>query len=223
MFEVVGCAHLNLHANPNLNSDPHRQQVKLPDHIRHLPIICPKECIHITTPKKKKGKRTPMADPKIGFPAGADLLSSSSDRLRQPSDTSAMPEASDERGRQQVAFASADADKSGRLDFEEFSRMDINKKLGPATRKAIFEQLDTDRSGELTMEEFAMYRAAVKIQARHRGGRDRLDAFSRPVPLPSFPRRRQHLLPISPASLQHFPPLPAPLQPCPYFPLLYPI
>jgi hypothetical protein len=175
-----------------------RVWVKLPDHIRHLPIVCPEDCIHISTAKKKPRKSaSPQAQQRKSVPlAGgarapqilswketlafrvSQSLSDSADaesnsfRANQSGSDSAEERESG-RARSRKAFAAADADGSGHLDFDEFARMDINNGLSMAAKRRVFDSLDVDRSGKLVMQEFAMYTAAVKIQARHRGGRDR--------------------------------------------------
>ena len=200
-----------------------RVWVKLPDHIRHLPIVCPEDCIHISTAKKKSRKSTssqaqqgknvpgPGGEPRaprngswkesLSFKVSETLCDSAESPHESMAHRQSVPRAggaspgsdwkgsiafrvsqtrrdSDEqrefeRAQQRETFAAADADGSGHLDFVKFVQMDINNGLSMAAKRRLFDSLDVDRSGKLAMEEFAMYAAAVKIQARHRGGRDR--------------------------------------------------
>ncbi|XP_004439670.1 PREDICTED: ras and EF-hand domain-containing protein [Ceratotherium simum simum] len=78
-------------------------------------------------------------------------------------------EADGDRGelaRLRSLFAACDANRSGRLEREEFGALCAELRVRPADAEAVFQRLDADRDGTITFQEFARgFRGAL------RGGR----------------------------------------------------
>uniref|UniRef100_A0A2K6RNC0 RAS and EF-hand domain containing n=1 Tax=Rhinopithecus roxellana TaxID=61622 RepID=A0A2K6RNC0_RHIRO len=65
-------------------------------------------------------------------------------------------------------FATCDANRSGRLEREEFRALCAELRVRPADAEAVFQRLDADHDGAITFQEFARgFRGAL------RGGRRR--------------------------------------------------
>uniref|UniRef100_A0A8C5VWJ8 RAS and EF-hand domain containing n=1 Tax=Microcebus murinus TaxID=30608 RepID=A0A8C5VWJ8_MICMU len=74
----------------------------------------------------------------------------------------------EELARLRAAFAACDANRSGRLEREEFGALCAELRVRPADAEAVFQRLDADRDGAITFQEFARgFRGAL------RGGRRR--------------------------------------------------
>ncbi|XP_037350099.1 ras and EF-hand domain-containing protein [Talpa occidentalis] len=67
------------------------------------------------------------------------------------------------------AFAACDANRSGRLEREEFSALCAELRVRPADAEALFQQLDADRDGAITFQEFALGFRGTVGEGRHRG------------------------------------------------------
>ena len=78
------------------------------------------------------------------------------------------------RGREELAhlrslFAACDANRSGRLEREEFGALCAELRVRPADAEAVFQRLDADRDGAITFQEFARgFRGSCR-GGRHRG------------------------------------------------------
>ena len=59
-----------------------------------------------------------------------------------------------------AAFAIADTDASGRVDFSEFAALPANQGVPADELRAIFDALDTNKDGTLDLSEFSKFRAA---------------------------------------------------------------
>ena len=55
------------------------------------------------------------------------------------------------------AFAQADKDRSGHIDFEEFVGMVVNQGRDREELRRIYEPFDVDKNGEIDLQEFARY------------------------------------------------------------------
>uniref|UniRef100_A0A2K5RHF1 RAS and EF-hand domain containing n=1 Tax=Cebus imitator TaxID=2715852 RepID=A0A2K5RHF1_CEBIM len=74
----------------------------------------------------------------------------------------------EELARLRSVFAACDANRSGRLEREEFGALCAELRVRPADAEAVFQRLDADRDGAITFQEFARgFRGAL------RGGRRR--------------------------------------------------
>lgn len=74
----------------------------------------------------------------------------------------------EELARLRAVFAACDANRSGRLEREEFGALCAELRVRPADAEAVFQRLDADRDGAITFQEFARgFRGAL------RGGRRR--------------------------------------------------
>ncbi|XP_058999361.1 ras and EF-hand domain-containing protein isoform X3 [Mustela lutreola] len=66
-------------------------------------------------------------------------------------------------------FAACDANRSGRLEREEFGALCAELRVRPADAEAVFQRLDADRDGAITFQEFARgFRGSCR-GGRHRG------------------------------------------------------
>ncbi|XP_044926337.1 uncharacterized protein LOC123389272 [Mustela putorius furo] len=78
------------------------------------------------------------------------------------------------RGREELAhlrslFAACHANRSGRLEREEFRALCAELRVRPADAEAVFQRLDADRDGAITFQEFARgFRGSCR-GGRHRG------------------------------------------------------
>lgn len=72
----------------------------------------------------------------------------------------------DELARLRKVFAACDANRSGRLEREEFSALCAELRVRPADAEAVFQRLDADRDGAITFQEFAR-----GFRGARRGGR----------------------------------------------------
>uniref|UniRef100_A0A8D0NQU7 EF-hand domain-containing protein n=1 Tax=Sus scrofa TaxID=9823 RepID=A0A8D0NQU7_PIG len=61
----------------------------------------------------------------------------------------------EELARLRSVFAACDANRSGRLEREEFSALCAELRVRPADAEAVFQRLDADRDGAITFQEFA--------------------------------------------------------------------
>ncbi|XP_029057624.1 ras and EF-hand domain-containing protein isoform X3 [Monodon monoceros] len=84
----------------------------------------------------------------------------------------------EELARLRSVFAACDANRSGRLEREEFSALCAELRVRPVDAEAVFQRLDADRDGAITFQEFACgFRGAHR--GRRRWGRGpREPAFS---------------------------------------------
>ena len=62
-------------------------------------------------------------------------------------------------------FANADTNKSGNLDFHEFSNMSQNKGVSRLNLRILFDSLDLNKDGTLDVDEFAHYFARYRNEA----------------------------------------------------------
>ena len=62
-------------------------------------------------------------------------------------------------------FANADTNKSGNLDFHEFSNMSQNKGVSRLNLRILFQSLDLNKDGTLDVDEFAHYFARYRNEA----------------------------------------------------------
>ncbi|KAM9082674.1 ras and EF-hand domain-containing protein isoform 2-T2 [Megaptera novaeangliae] len=72
----------------------------------------------------------------------------------------------EELARLRSVFAACDANRSGRLEREEFSALCAELRVRPADAEAVFQRLDADRDGAITFQEFAR-----GFRGAHRGRR----------------------------------------------------
>eukprot|EP00071_Canis_lupus_P042878 XP_022276435.1 ras and EF-hand domain-containing protein isoform X3 [Canis lupus familiaris] len=77
-------------------------------------------------------------------------------------------------------FAACDANRSGRLEREEFGALCAELRVRPADAEAVFQRLDADRDGAITFQEFAR-----GFRGARRGGRPPAGAPRRPAPAPA--------------------------------------
>uniref|UniRef100_A0A8C9A5P0 RAS and EF-hand domain containing n=1 Tax=Prolemur simus TaxID=1328070 RepID=A0A8C9A5P0_PROSS len=74
-----------------------------------------------------------------------------------------------ELARLRAVFAACDANRSGRLEREEFGALCAELRVRPADAEAVFQRLDADRDGAITFQEFARgFRGALRA-GRRRG------------------------------------------------------
>ncbi|CAK6433923.1 unnamed protein product [Pipistrellus nathusii] len=74
----------------------------------------------------------------------------------------------EELARLRSVFAACDANRSGRLEREEFGALCAELRVRPADAEAVFRRLDADRDGAITFQEFA-----CGFRGARRGGRRR--------------------------------------------------
>ncbi|XP_036186621.1 ras and EF-hand domain-containing protein isoform X3 [Myotis myotis] len=84
----------------------------------------------------------------------------------------------EELARLRAVFAACDANRSGRLERDEFSALCAELRVRPADAEAVFQRLDSDRDGAITFQEFAR-----GFRGARRGGRRR-GCGLRPGPAP---------------------------------------
>ena len=72
----------------------------------------------------------------------------------------------EELARLRSVFAACDANRSGRLEREEFSALCAELRVRPADAEAVFQRLDADHDGAITFQEFAR-----GFRGAHRGRR----------------------------------------------------
>nr|XP_055166308.1 ras and EF-hand domain-containing protein isoform X3 [Nyctereutes procyonoides] len=77
-------------------------------------------------------------------------------------------------------FAACDANRSGRLEREEFGALCAELRVRPADAEAVFQRLDADRDGAITFQEFAR-----GFRGARRGGRPRAGAPRPPAAAPA--------------------------------------
>ncbi|XP_007937015.1 ras and EF-hand domain-containing protein [Orycteropus afer afer] len=75
----------------------------------------------------------------------------------------------EELARLRAVFAACDANRSGRLEREEFSALCAELRVRPAEAEAVFERLDADRDGAITFQEFARGFRGARRGGRRRG------------------------------------------------------
>nr|XP_035159677.1 ras and EF-hand domain-containing protein isoform X1 [Callithrix jacchus] len=69
----------------------------------------------------------------------------------------------EELARLRSVFAACDANRSGRLEREEFGALCAELRVRPADAEAVFQRLDADRDGAITFQEFARgFRGALR-------------------------------------------------------------
>lgn len=66
-------------------------------------------------------------------------------------------------------FAACDANRSGRLEREEFRALCAELRVRPADAEAVFQRLDSDRDGAITFQEFARGFRGARRGGRRRG------------------------------------------------------
>ncbi|XP_058551595.1 ras and EF-hand domain-containing protein isoform X3 [Neofelis nebulosa] len=75
----------------------------------------------------------------------------------------------EELARLRYVFAACDANRSGRLEREEFGALCAELRVRPADAEAVFQRLDADRDGAITFQEFARGFRGARRGGRHRG------------------------------------------------------
>lgn len=75
----------------------------------------------------------------------------------------------EELARLRAAFAACDANRSGRLEREEFRALCAELRVRPADAEAVFQRLDADRDGAITFQEFARGFRGARRGGRRRG------------------------------------------------------
>ena len=75
----------------------------------------------------------------------------------------------EELARLRSVFAACDANRSGRLEREEFGALCAELRVRPADAEAVFQRLDADRDGAITFQEFARGFRGARRGERHRG------------------------------------------------------
>ncbi|XP_049752845.1 ras and EF-hand domain-containing protein [Elephas maximus indicus] len=77
----------------------------------------------------------------------------------------------EELARLRSVFAACDANRSGRLEREEFSALCAELRVRPAEAEAVFQRLDSNRDGAITFQEFARgFRGARRGERRRPWG-----------------------------------------------------
>uniref|UniRef100_A0A4W2GJ28 RAS and EF-hand domain containing n=1 Tax=Bos indicus x Bos taurus TaxID=30522 RepID=A0A4W2GJ28_BOBOX len=77
----------------------------------------------------------------------------------------------EELARLRSVFAACDANRSGRLEREEFRALCAELRVRPADAEAVFQRLDADRDGAITFQEFARgFRGARRVGPRRGWG-----------------------------------------------------
>lgn len=75
----------------------------------------------------------------------------------------------EELARLRSVFAACDANRSGRLEREEFSALCAELRVRPSDAEAVFQRLDSDRDGVITFQEFARGFRGARRGGRRRG------------------------------------------------------
>ncbi|XP_057161615.1 ras and EF-hand domain-containing protein isoform X2 [Ursus arctos] len=75
----------------------------------------------------------------------------------------------EELARLRSVFAACDANRSGRLEREEFGALCAELRVRPADAEAVFQRLDADRDGAITFQEFARGFRGLRRGGRRRG------------------------------------------------------
>lgn len=75
----------------------------------------------------------------------------------------------EELARLRAVFAACDANRSGRLERDEFSALCAELRVRPADAEAVFQRLDADRDGAITFQEFARGFRGARRGGRRRG------------------------------------------------------
>lgn len=75
----------------------------------------------------------------------------------------------EELARLRAVFAACDANRSGRLEREEFSALCAELRVRPADAEAVFRRLDADSDGAITFQEFARGFRGARRGGRRRG------------------------------------------------------
>lgn len=75
----------------------------------------------------------------------------------------------EELARLRSVFAACDANRSGRLEREEFSALCAELRVRPADAEAVFQRLDSDRDGAITFQEFARGFRGARRGGQRRG------------------------------------------------------
>ncbi|XP_006086908.1 ras and EF-hand domain-containing protein isoform X1 [Myotis lucifugus] len=75
----------------------------------------------------------------------------------------------EELARLRAIFAACDANRSGRLERDEFSALCAELRVRPADAEAVFQRLDSDRDGAITFQEFARGFRGARRGGRRRG------------------------------------------------------
>ncbi|XP_037706666.1 ras and EF-hand domain-containing protein [Choloepus didactylus] len=70
-------------------------------------------------------------------------------------------------------FTACDANRSGRLEREEFSALCAELRVRPADAEAVFQRLDANRDGAIAFQEFARGFRGTHRRERRRGGEPR--------------------------------------------------
>lgn len=139
------------------------------------PIRPPRHSLKWTNqPDEPNSPRLPAAAGGSGLAAVAAARARSAPR-RAPevprSPPSGAMEADGDReelARLRSVFAACDANRSGRLEREEFGALCAELRVRPADAEAVFQRLDADRDGAITFQEFAR-----GFRGAGRGGRRR--------------------------------------------------
>lgn len=84
----------------------------------------------------------------------------------------------DELARLRSVFAACDANRSGRLEREEFGALCAELRVRPADAEAVFQRLDADRDGAITFQEFARGFRGASRGGRRRGCAARTPALA---------------------------------------------
>lgn len=105
-----------------------------------------------------RARRTPVASrPRPGAPEAA------------PSGGMEAEGDPEELARLRAVFAACDANRSGRLERDEFSALCAELRVRPADAEAVFQRLDSDRDGAITFQEFARGFRGARRGGRRRG------------------------------------------------------
>lgn len=75
----------------------------------------------------------------------------------------------EELARLRSVFAACDANRTGRLEREEFGALCAELRVRPADAEAVFQRLDADRDGAITFQEFARGFRGARRGGRRRG------------------------------------------------------
>lgn len=75
----------------------------------------------------------------------------------------------EELARLRSVFAACDANRSGRLEREEFRALCSELRVRPADAEAVFQRLDANRDGAITFQEFARGFHGARCSGRRRG------------------------------------------------------
>ncbi|XP_006182798.2 ras and EF-hand domain-containing protein isoform X1 [Camelus ferus] len=85
----------------------------------------------------------------------------------------------EELARLRSVFTACDANRSGRLEREEFGALCAELRVRPADAEAVFQRLDADRDGAITFQEFARGFRGARHRGRRRGRGPRESASAR--------------------------------------------